>query len=178
MIWVDYCILTLILVSTVVGLFRGFAREVLGLGTWALAFWLAFAFAGPLSDYLAPHISAVSLRTATAYAVLFLAGLLAGGILTSLIVHGLRDSAFSPADRTLGAGFGLLRGVFLVALFILVAGMTPARQDPWWGRSILLDKFEWLAEGLGMLVPEAWLEALRPAESADNGSPAESSPSL
>jgi membrane protein required for colicin V production len=134
--------------------------------TWVIAFWLAYAFAGPFTVWLTPHISVASVRTATAYAVLFLGGLLIGGILTSVVVHGLRNSAFSSADRTLGAGFGVVRGVVLVALFVLLAGMTPARQDPWWSQSVLLNKFEWLADGLRMLIPEPWLDQLRPAESA------------
>lgn len=174
MIWVDYCILTLILLSTVVGVLRGFAREALGLVTWLLAFWLAFSFADPLSAWLAPRISVPSVRMAVSYAVLFLAGLLVGGILTSMIVQGLRNSAFSSTDRTLGAGFGVIRGVLLVALFVLLAGMTPARQDPWWRQSVLIARFEWLADGLRIVMPEAWLDLLRPAASSATDSPSAS----
>lgn len=164
MIWVDYCIVGLLVVSTIVGVIRGFARETLGLLTWILAIWMAVSFAAAVSVKLAPYISVPSVRAASAYALLFLAGLLIGGIITSVIVRFLRASALSSTDRTLGGGFGVIRAAALVALFILIAGTTPARQDPWWQKSLLLDKFEWLADGLRVLIPPRWLDLLKSDE--------------
>lgn len=163
MIWVDYCILALIIVSVIVGLIRGFARETLGLLTWILAFWLALTFEPQVAKALEPHISAPSVREAAAYAVLFLGGLLVGGIFTAIVSHVIRDSLFSSADRTLGAGFGLIRGALLVALFVLFAGQTQAKDDPWFRQSKMVAQFGWLSEGLRTLIPEAWLEKLKPA---------------
>ncbi len=164
MIWVDYCIVALLIVSTIVGVLRGFAREVLGLITWVLAVWLALTFGAALGHRLEPYIAVQSVRISAAYALLFLAVLLAGGITTALIVRGLRGSLLSSTDRTLGGGFGLLRGALLIAAFIIVVGMTPARQDLWWQQSVLLKQFNWLADGLRTLLPESWLEKLKPAD--------------
>jgi membrane protein required for colicin V production len=178
MIWVDYCIVAVLLVSTIVGVIRGFARETLGLLTWILAIWLAIAFAGAVAIRLGPYISVPSVRIAAAYAILFLGGLLIGGIITALIVRTIRDGVLSSTDRTLGGGFGVIRGAVLVALFILVAGTTPARHDPWWQRSVLLDKFEWLADGLRVLIPPRWLDQLKSDEiKAANESGSESNDS-
>lgn len=164
MIWVDYCIVGLLLVSTIVGVIRGFAREALGLLTWVLAIWLAVAFAAVVAVKLGPYISVPSVRIASAYAILFLGGLLIGGIITALIVRVLRASALSSTDRTLGGGFGLIRGAVLVALFILIAGTTPARHDPWWQKSLLLGQFQWLADGLRVLIPPRWIDQLQSQE--------------
>lgn len=166
MIWVDYCILTVIVVSILIGILRGFAREALGLATWLLAGLLAWLLAQPFDRYLEAHIGVAAVRHATAYGLLFLAGLLIGGVLTSLIVSMIKQSRFSPADRTLGGGFGLIRGVLLVSLFVLLAGMTPISQDAWWRQSMLLPRFEPLAQGLGSLMPRSWLAALQPAANA------------
>jgi membrane protein required for colicin V production len=161
MIWVDYCIVGLLLVSTIVGVIRGFARETLGLLTWVLAIWLAISFSGAAATRLAPYISVPSVRIAAAYALLFLGGLLFGGIITALIVRFMRASALSSTDRTLGGGFGVIRGAVLVGLFILIAGTTPARHDPWWQKSVLLGQFQWLADGLRVLIPPRWIDQLQ-----------------
>jgi len=164
MIWVDYCIVGLLVVSTIVGVIRGFARETLGLLTWILAIWLAVAFSAAVAVKLGPYISVPSVRIAAAYAILFLGGLLIGGVITAIIVRFLRASALSSTDRTLGGGFGVIRGAVLVALFIVIAGTTPARQDPWWQKSLLLDKFQWLADGLRVLIPPRWIDQLQSQE--------------
>lgn len=163
MIWVDYCIVALLLVSTVVGVLRGFARETLGLITWILAIWASLAFSKPLGQFLEPHISVPSVRIAASYAITFLGVLLTGSIVTALIVRSLRGSLLSSVDRTLGGGFGLMRGAVIMGAFVLVAGMTPAKQDLWWQQSSLLKQFNWMADGLRSVLPESWLEQLKPA---------------
>lgn len=160
---VDFGIAGLILASTLIGVLRGFARESLGLATWVFAFLLAWLFAAPVVEWLAPHIGAPSVRVATAYAALFLGGLLAGGILTSLVVDAIRGSRFSPADRTLGAGLGLIRGLFLVVVAVWLLRQTPAIRDAWWSQSRLIGHFEVLADELDAIVPRAWLQALQAA---------------
>lgn len=174
MIWVDWCILALLLVSVVVGLMRGFAREVLGLLTWVLAFWVALRFALPFDHWLEPHIDVPSVRRVAAYALLFFGVLLVGSLLTTLVVKLLRGSALSIADRTLGGGFGLLRGALLMGAFLLFGGMTPLKNDPWWGQSRLLPYFQWLAEGIEAVTPQRWLDQLQ----SDPEVEAESAPTV
>jgi membrane protein required for colicin V production len=166
MIWVDYGILAVLLVSVIVGLVRGFAREVFGLATWVLAFWLALSFAAPFGHWLEAFINVPSVRKITAYALLFLGGLLAGGIVTALIVRVMRSNdGISSIDRTLGGGFGLLRGGLLVGAFILIGGLTPLKQDPWWSQSTLMPRFAWLADGLQTLIPERWILQIQSTDS-------------
>jgi len=57
----------------------------------------------------------------------------------------------------------------LVAMFVLVAQGTAVRQDPWWRQSLLLNRFEWLADAIGVVVPSRWLDRLqRQGDDADN----------
>lgn len=173
MIWVDYGILIVFLVSVLIGLFRGFTRELLGLLSWVAAFWIAWAFAGDLSAVLASRISDGSLRMAVCYAVLFFGSLLVGAIATSLLVEAARNSRFSPADRMLGAALGGLRAALLAGLFILLAGMTDARNDRWWKESVLVSRMEWIADALKSVIPQGWLEKLKPQAAAAGGTPSQ-----
>lgn len=162
MIWVDYCILAVFILSVIVGLLRGFTREVLGFATWIFAIALAWLFGHAAADALQQKIAEPALRLFCAYALLFLSGLLIGSLVTYFVSEAVQDTFLGLTDRMLGGGYGLLRAAVFIAAFVLVAGQMGAQQERWWQQSLLIGKFEWLANGLGTLVPERWLEGLRP----------------
>ena len=171
--WADYLILSVVVVSILIGVFRGFTRELLGILGWVLAFWAAGHFAQTVADtWLSFRIQTPSVRRAAAFGGVFLIVLLLASILTYFLGTLVRDSALAGVDRTLGGGFGFLRGVFLVAVLVLVAGSTSARKDPWWSQSLIVPHVEWLAESLKTIVPERWLHALSAPESPPSSSPA------
>ena len=68
MIWVDLAILAVIALSAIIGFFRGFLREAIGLVTWILAFYVAFMFADTGAILLERWISVGSVRLAVALA--------------------------------------------------------------------------------------------------------------
>jgi membrane protein required for colicin V production len=47
---VDFAILIILFVSAVLGLVRGFLREVASLLIWTLGFWLAVRYAPPIGQ--------------------------------------------------------------------------------------------------------------------------------
>lgn len=169
--WADYGILAIVVLSVLIGFLRGFTREFFGLATWVAAIALAVGLGERLMVPLEPHISDALVRAGVAYGALFLMGLLGGGILTALLVSRIRGSQFSSADRTLGGGLGLVRGVLVVALAVLVGGMTSLRESPWWTESKLREPAQVVADGLRVLIPESWLAPLQ-SEPAAKTAPA------
>ena len=160
--WADYGILAIVVLSALIGLLRGFMREIFGLGTWVFAIILSVAFGREAMDLLQPHIATPLFRTGAAYGGLFLTGLLIGGIVTAVIVAQIRGSRFSSADRTLGGGLGLIRGVLLVGLVVLLARTNGMNQKPWWTQAMLVGPSEPIADGLDLLIPDSWLAPLKP----------------
>ena len=157
--WVDYLIIVVIALSVLMGLWRGLLREVISLVAWIAAFTIAFLFAEPASAQLVGHIGTPSLRIAAAFAGLFLVTLLLGSLI-GLVASQLIDRAgLTWADRILGMGFGFGRGALVIAALVLVAGLTPLPQDPWWRQSLLLPHFQETA---------LWLRSLLPPELAQN----------
>jgi membrane protein required for colicin V production len=176
MIWVDYCILAVFAISILIGILRGFTREALGIFTWVFAAWLAWAFADNLAPALEPRIAAPELRLFCAMAALFLGGLFICALATHLIALAVRNSLLSSTDRTLGGGFGLVRAAFLVGAFTLVAGTMGAPQETWWRDSMLIKRFDWLAAGIGAILPQGWIEMLKPAPTSAPASAPEAAP--
>ncbi|MEJ2644160.1 MAG: CvpA family protein [Gammaproteobacteria bacterium] len=157
MTWVDYGILAVIGVSALVSLLRGFVREAFSLASWVAALWVALAFFEPLSGALVHWISIPSLRLGAAFAVLFLVVLLLGALIGYLAGQLVQKTGLTGTDRVLGMVFGLGRGMIIVAVLVLLAGLTAMPRDPWWSQSQLLPHFQHLA---------LWLRGFLPADIA------------
>lgn len=166
MTWIDYCIAALALISVLVGVMRGFTREILSLLTWVFAFACAALFGGRAANLLENHITDPALREAVACGLVFFAVLLIGAIFTHVAVQAVRDSRFSASDRTLGGGVGVLRAVIALALFVLVAGRLGAAEDNWWRQSRIVPHVVGLAHGLETIIPQRWLNFLSSAPAA------------
>lgn len=129
---VDYVIVFLSLVSVVVGVWRGFTTEALSLVTLLAAIALAWTFAGWLEPSLGDWASAAEVRLWTARVIIFVAVLVIGGLVSWLARKLIRHTGLSGLDRTLGAGFGLLRAAVLVGLAVIVLQFAELDQEAWW----------------------------------------------
>lgn len=166
MIWVDWCVCFVLLISAAIGVFRGFARELLGLLGWVLALWLTWQFSDNAAVLLESSIATPSIRHSVAAAGVFAAGLMIGALLSWGIGRLIQKSPFAALDRSLGAGFGLLRGVLFAMLFVMLAGLTPLKRDAWWQQSFFIGKLEWLGDRVQAWIPGDWLTRLRSADAA------------
>lgn len=163
MIWADWFLLAALVISILIGVLRGFTREVFGLASWIVAIVAALMLAPHTVGYLEPHIATPSIRIAASYALVFFAALVLGAIVTTIVSMLVRKSALSGFDRMVGGGFGLVRGVLLAVLLVWLVGMTPARKDSWWSSSMLIPHLEVLADGFKQLMPEDWRKRVAPA---------------
>ena len=158
MIWVDYIILGIIGISALISLARGFVREAFSLAAWVLAFWVAWSFFRDLSPHL-DWFKTPSVRLAISFVILFLVTLMLGGLVNFLIGQLVDKTGLGGMDRLLGMLFGAVRGVILVVILVILAGLTPLPNDPWWQQSQLIVYFQELA---------IWLKSLLPPEISEN----------
>ena len=156
--YADYAILGIIAISILVGAIRGFVKEAFSLLVWAAAFLVAFQYSGALAVQLEGHIELPSARTSLAFAGLFLTVLLVGGLLTFLVGKLVEKTGLSGTDRLLGGVFGGVRGLILVLALMLVAGLTPVTQDPWWHQSRTIQSLMPLAKWSAQFLPDYILE--------------------
>jgi len=156
-VWVDYTIVGLIAISLLIGLARGFVKEAFSLLTWGVAFWVALNFSRELSLLLQSHVALPSARVAVAFLLLFLGTLMVGSVLTFLLGELVKTTGLTGSDRFAGMIFGLARGLLVVSALVLLAGLTPLPEDPWWRESQLIPPFQKLA---------LWLRAQTPASVA------------
>ncbi|MEB6592664.1 MULTISPECIES: CvpA family protein [Pseudomonas] len=143
---VDWAIIAIIAVSTLISLKRGFVKEALSLLIWIIAGAVAWMFGGSLSVYLESYIQTPSMRVIAGCAILFVATLLVGAMLNFLIGELIRVTGLSGTDRFLGMAFGAARGALLVVVAIGLLSLGPVQQDTWWQESRLIPQFLLVAD--------------------------------
>ena len=150
----DYAVLTVLGMSVLLGLWRGVVSEFLALAAWVVAFLAARAEAAEVANWLAPQIAEPALRLAAAYALVVVAVLAVFSIARLVLKLLLKAVGLGLLDRMLGAAFGALRGVLVVLVAVMVAGMTPLPKMEWWREARLAPPLE-----TAVLAAKPWLPA-------------------
>lgn len=145
MIWIDYAIIALICISSIIGLFRGFVKEAFSLLLWVVAILVGLNFGREFSTFLEDVISYPSARLAAAFLLLFFITLILGSVISFLLGQLIDKTGLTGSDRFAGMIFGIVRGAVVVSLVIMMAGLTPLPEDPWWRESTLIPPFQSLA---------------------------------
>jgi membrane protein required for colicin V production len=130
----------LLIGGAAIGFVRGFVHEVISIIAWIVAIAMLKLFHTQLwtgldnSFHTSPAGGAV-----LAFALLFVPSFLVVKLLArSLGGRARRHSVLGPFDRTLGAGFGLLKGLLGATLFVLLANLAtdmvygPQAERPHW----------------------------------------------
>lgn len=154
MIWIDYVLVVILLVSAAVGLFRGLVREALSLLTWVLAIWCAWKFAALIAPGFGNVVGDGAVRLWAARIAVLVTVLVLGWLGTWLISRLLDSTGLTGTDRLLGGLFGMARGAILAALVVI--GMQSAGLDKtsWWGESKLIPYAAPIADKLRVVAAE------------------------
>ncbi|XKH00747.1 CvpA family protein [Marinobacter nauticus] len=163
LIWIDWVIIALITVSTVISLKRGFVKEALSLVTWIGAFVIARAFHPQMQGLLQSTVETPLVRLIAAFAILFFGTLIVGAIINNLIGSLIKATGLSPTDRVLGMGFGLLRGVVVVVVAIAFTRYTPLSEDTWWQSSVMIEHLGVLEDWSRRTFGDEYARLLAPA---------------
>ena len=146
----DFAILTILLVSLLLGLWRGLVYEVLSLAGWPIAFMLSKLFANSIMPLL--PLQQEAMRIAVAYIVVFAAALIVWGVLVWLLVRLVKAVMLGWLDSVMGGLFGVLRGGLVILALVWLAGLTHIPDRPFWHNAHTSK----IAEDVALLT-KAWL---------------------
>jgi membrane protein required for colicin V production len=141
----DIVVIAILLISVGLAVWRGMVREIFSLVSWLGAFWISKEFAGVVADWLPASVSNPGLRLVIGFVSLMVLSLLVFSLLTMLLVHLVKVAGLKASDRTLGAFFGLVRGVVVVVILVLVGGMTSMPREPFWRQALMAPPLEAVA---------------------------------
>ena len=131
----DWIFLGVMALSLLFGAWRGLVVEVLSLLNWGAAFVLAQWFAPALALHLPMAGATEAIRYAAAFALVFVGAVFAGSLLIWLVGKLFQAAGLRPADRALGAVFGVMRGAVILMAAAVLVGMTPMKTQQWWTSS-------------------------------------------
>ncbi len=152
----DIAVLAVVVLSTLLAFLRGVVRELIALVSWVAAVVLALVFGGELAAVLPGLEASPAARHVLAFVLIFIGVLVAGAVIALVLSKMIRAVGLGFLDRFLGAFFGLARGVAIVLLFVLVAGVTTLPRYEWWQNASLGPLLATAALALRPWLPGAW----------------------
>ncbi|MES2952673.1 MAG: CvpA family protein [Pseudomonadota bacterium] len=150
----DWLFLAVLLISMLVGVWRGLVYEILSVANWIAAFVLAQWFAPAAAHWLPITGGTEVVRFAAGFVLVFIAALFAGGMLAFLVRKLVAAVGLRPVDRVMGAAFGIVRGVVVLLVFAVVVGITPLHNGIWWTESTGAEIATVALQGLKPVLPE------------------------
>jgi membrane protein required for colicin V production len=116
----DMMILALMVFFILRGVFRGFFREIGSLAGVIIGIWLANVYQLQMTDYLAAHLPSGKFLALISFAVIFFMVLILCNLLCWCLNMIFKKACLSWADRTLGMGLAVLKGIIITYLLIIL----------------------------------------------------------
>ncbi len=151
----DWLVIIIVGLSSLLGLMRGAIREVLALLGWVMAFFVAREFGVAFSSMLKNLMANDSLRLLLSFAILFVVTLIIMALLRMALAELVKKIGLGSADKMLGLLIGVARGLVIMLVLVLAAGMTALPQQPGWKNAFTSRWFEIMAENVKPWLPEA-----------------------
>lgn len=148
----DYFVLAVMVISLLVGVSRGVVSEILALLAWVVAFIAARMWAVPVGNLLLADLPDPLWRQLAGFVAVFVAVLIGFALVRWVTTLLLKAVGLRPLDRVLGAMFGAARGVLVLFILVLLAGLTPLPQQQWWRQAMFAPPLE-----TAVLAVKPWL---------------------
>lgn len=156
----DWFFAVILLISLALGAWRGLVYEVLSVVNWIAAFILAQWLALDVAQKLPMAESSEAVRYLAGFVLVFVLVIFVGSLLARLAQKLFAAAGLQPADRALGAAFGLLRGVAVLLAVTVVMGLTPLKTSEWWTQSVGVGISVAALKGLQPVLPQEFRKYL------------------
>ena len=150
----DYIVLVVVLLSALLGWWRGLVYEILSLLSWITAYFVAKSWALDFSPYMPDVLASQILKSSASFFAVFITTLILCGIAAWALNKLIKSFGLDwRTDGVLGAFFGVLRGMMLVLLIVLLASLTELPKTHFWRDALLSKTLENLALHTKDLLP-------------------------
>lgn len=164
---IDILIAVAVAISVVIGIFRGFVKEAISIASLLFAIWAALYFGPSVGDVSQSWLSSEELQMWFGRLLVFAVILAIGGLLGWGFSKLVRLSVLSGIDRLMGCMFGAVRGIVLIALFVIGGQFAGFDNDDWWLQSRLIPHVQVVADWIKVMAPQG-LEIITPDKAADS----------
>lgn len=142
----DYIVLTVIILSVLLGWWRGMVYEILSLLSWVTSYFVAKSWAEDFSPYMPAVLESQTLKNAASFFAIFFTTLILCAIAAWALNKLIKSFGLDwRTDGVAGAIFGFFRGCMLVIVLVLLAGLTKMPQTPFWHEALLSKSLQTVA---------------------------------
>lgn len=152
MTFVDYGFSIIVIISTLLGCYRGFVRELLAIVAWFFAFYLAQSFS-PLLVLKLHWIDTESIRSLAAYVLIFIAVLIASMGVIAILNKFIKYTGLTLPNILMGGLFGFIRAFLIGLICHLVIQSTSFEEHEVWQNARIKTYFESFAAKAGVYLP-------------------------
>ncbi len=149
----DIIVLLVVVLTVVRGLMRGMIDTLFSLAAWILAFMLGKWGALMVAPLLPISIETPAIRYFAGFAVIFLAVLIGVLLLGHMLASLVKAVGLGSADKVLGGGLGLVKGMVILVGLTVAAGLTSLPRTDFWKQAALSDSLEAMAMRALPLLP-------------------------
>jgi membrane protein required for colicin V production len=143
--WLDICVIVVIALSLLFGLWRGFVREVISVLTWIAAIVIARIYSPPLAPVFSSLTENETAQYFIAFALLCFLTLIVGAIINHFMTKLINMARMQLTDRILGSVFGVARGVLIVAVLVFFTSNFYS-EESWWLQSSTIPHIEYVID--------------------------------
>ena len=156
----DVIVVGIVGLSTVFAFWRGLIRVVVSLGALVAAVLAAIHLSPNAANALAMLSDNAATRYIAAFALIFIVVVVVGALLGWMLSRAIRAIGLGFVDRLLGAVFGMARGVLIVVVLVLLAGLTTLPRQEWWQNAFLAPPLVSAALSLRPWLPQSMAQRL------------------
>lgn len=158
----DVIFLILIGLSALVGIARGFTKELLSIVGWLVAAVCVYYLTPIINPIMKNYISSEMLSTLVSGMLILLVVCIFWVLAVDKIASSIRQSKLSPLDRIFGMFFGILRGVIVVVLIemMIVSVIPEDSKKGVFAESKIFQMAGDIAAPVREMIPEETLDSL------------------
>ena len=156
----DLIVIGIVGLSAVFAFWRGLIRVVMSLVGLVAAVLAAIHLSPAASNLLLVLSDNPITRYLVAFALIFIVVALICALLGWLLSRAVRAIGLGFVDRVLGAVFGVARGVLIVVIAVLLAGLTTLPRQEWWQNASFAPPLVIAALSLRPWLPQALAQRL------------------
>jgi membrane protein required for colicin V production len=155
--WFDYVLAVIVFLSLILGIKRGFLREIISIITWLAAFFVAILFTNDVAVYVSNFIKSELLANFVSFFALFVATWIVGSIINYIVTKLVQKTGLTIGDRFFGAVFGCVRGILIILLIVFLISVTNFQSAKWYQKSRLT---YWL-QGVSSWIQDSAIKAVK-----------------
>lgn len=125
----DIIMITILALSILFGILKGFIRELFSLAFFIIAVVLAFLFYQEVGDIYISNLKNRDISNFAGFITIFVLVLILGAVITYLVKKVFNIGPLKAIDMILGGVFGLVRGILIASIIVFALIVFPISES-------------------------------------------------